>query len=308
MQPATSQPMLDPAELAELIGEFNEVTTRLQGAHESLNGEVAHLKRELRRANDELERSRRLAALGEMAAGIAHEVRNPLGSIRLHARILEEDLQDRPAEVAFVEKILRAVHGLDSVVGDVLTFAREIDVQAEPVLVSDLFDHALEACAAERPAGLAVETEIAVPGLEIACDPGLVHRVLVNVIRNGLESMSADGVGTPRLTLHAASGCEDEGAGATLGVLDTGPGVPSEAMDRIFNPFFTTRHTGTGLGLAIVHRIMEAHGGSVRVTNVRPHGALVELLFAPGGAGVVGIDEQDTTVCVMTPRRNGALS
>src|SRR5262249_42196179 len=117
-----------PAELAELMATFNEVTGRLQGTHESLKREVVRLQGELRDANEQLQRSRRLAALGEMAAGIAHEVRNPLGSIRLYARMLEHDLVDRPQERSVATKIAAAVHGLDGVVGDVLSFAREARV------------------------------------------------------------------------------------------------------------------------------------------------------------------------------------
>src|SRR5687767_8545993 len=95
---------MTPAELAGLMSAFNEVTGRLQQTHETLQREVVRLRGELREANEQLERSRRLAALGEMAAGIAHEVRNPLGSIGLYARMLEQDLSDRPAERATAVK------------------------------------------------------------------------------------------------------------------------------------------------------------------------------------------------------------
>src|SRR6185295_5586605 len=97
----------------------------LQSTHESLREQVSRLQAELSEANAQVERSKRLAALGEMAAGIAHEVRNPLGSIRLYARMLEQDLADRPAERSIATKIASAVGGLDGVVGDVLSFARD---------------------------------------------------------------------------------------------------------------------------------------------------------------------------------------
>src|ERR1051326_2654322 len=135
-----------PGELAELIGAFNEVTARLQGTHEALRREVARLQGELREANEQLQRSKRLAALGQMAAGIAHEVRNPLGSIRLYARMLEQDLADHPQERQTASKIAAAVHGLDGVVGDVLSFSREIRISAQAAEAGDLLDRALEAC------------------------------------------------------------------------------------------------------------------------------------------------------------------
>src|SRR5438874_11415481 len=113
------------------MASFNEVTSKLERTHESLRLEVARLQDELRQANEQLERSRRLAALGQMAAGIAHEVRNPLGSIRLYASLLEQDLGDRPAEKEIAGKIAAAVQGLDGVVGDVLNFSRELKVSIQ---------------------------------------------------------------------------------------------------------------------------------------------------------------------------------
>ena len=135
---------MSPRDLAELLGAFNEASKRLQESHEELRGEVVRLKGELQQANDELERGRRLAALGEMAAGISHEVRNPLGSIRLYAKMLVDDLADRPAERLIAEKIGVAVRGLDAVVGDVLAFAREMTVRVGVCEGWELMDAAVE--------------------------------------------------------------------------------------------------------------------------------------------------------------------
>jgi len=293
---------LAPEDLGELLSAFNDATSRLQSAHESLHGEVARLKGELREANEQIERSRRLSALGEMAAGIAHEVRNPLGSIRLYARMLEQDLAGRPEERRLAEKIGAAVRGLDAVVCDVLSFAREMPVRAAHTSAAGLLRGAVEEVLADerltmQGRELQVRYEILADGadaLMVECDEQLVHRALVNVIRNAVEAMLAADVprsATPRadardavLTVSARH-CEPEGM-IGLTVRDTGPGIPPEAMERIFNPFFTTRATGTGLGLSIVHRIVDAHGGRTRVSNLpgstagaMPAGAEVELLF-----------------------------
>jgi signal transduction histidine kinase len=153
-----------PGELAELLGAFNDVTGRLQRTHERLQREVAGLKRELREANEQLSRSRRLAALGEMAAGIAHEVRNPLSSIRLYARMLEQDLADRPDQRSIAGRIGAAVHGLDAVVGDVLNFARELRVRPgrrstlAPVRRGPRGSSARKMKASESPATLLLRT------------------------------------------------------------------------------------------------------------------------------------------------------
>lgn len=272
---------LAPSDLAELLSAFNDVTARLQETHERLRREVEALKRELGEANAQLERSRRLAALGEMAAGIAHEVRNPLSSIRLYARMLEQDLADRPGQRAIAAKIAAAVHGLDGVVGDVLTFARELRVRREAVPASDLLTRAVHACAAESPPGLRVDRpdRLRDPAVMVECDPGLAVGALVNVIRNACQAM-AERAGERVLTLDARA--EPRG-GAWLSVADTGPGISPEVMERMFNPFFTTRAAGTGLGLAIVHRIVDAHAGRVAVRNRDTGGAMIELFFPSAG-------------------------
>lgn len=268
-------PPVSPAELAELIAAFNEVTGRLQGTHEALRREVVRLQEELRDANEQLQRSKRLAALGQMAAGIAHEVRNPLGSIRLYARMLEQDLADRPAERAIASKIAAAVHGLDCVVGDVLNFSRELKVRPQETEPEAILDRALEACwtadaaAAQRIRVVRREASGGVSA-RLVCDPVLMHQALVNLIRNALEAMAEvePPSGGHALTLEAGA-CRDEDGRVMfrLSVSDTGPGVTRDVVDRMFNPFFTTRAAGTGLGLAIVHRIIDAHAGRIRVRN-----------------------------------------
>jgi signal transduction histidine kinase len=259
---------LTPNDLAELLGGFNAVTAKLEATHAQLRGEVRRLSDELRAANEALERSRRLASLGEMAAGIAHEIRNPLGSIRLYVRLLDEDLADRPEQRATVGKIAGAVGRLNEVVGDVLTFARELRLRPEGVGAGDLLDEAA-GCCAER-SGVAVVVEAASRAVELECDATLVHQALVNVVRNAIEAAGEDGrAGRVDLAARRATVGDGDDAEAfvVLSVRDDGPGIPAEVRERIFNPFFTTRAAGTGLGLAIVARIVDAHGGRVVVTN-----------------------------------------
>lgn len=304
-EPAPARPAggLGEADLAELLRSFNDVTARLTGTHERLQDEVARLKRELARANEEIERSRRLAALGEMAAGIAHEVRNPLGSIGLHARILEQELGDRPEQRDLARRVLTAVKGLDAVVRDMLAFARETRVTPATTTAGELFRAALaEIGTAELDAGrVRVELDPGVDGAVVQCDPSLMGRALVNVVRNAIEAMTeqAHGAGGRARVLRlrtdlepdpvASSGGAEAGTGVggwrVLRVEDSGPGVSPEVIGRMFNPFYTTRAAGTGLGLAIVHRIVDAHGGRVRVSNVEATrkgeriGAVVELIL-----------------------------
>ena len=282
-------PALTPGDLAELIASFNEVTSRLERTHESLRLEVSRLQGELREANDQLERSRRLAALGEMAAGIAHEVRNPLGSIRLYARMLEQDLAGMRPQRSLATKIAAAVVGLDAVVGDVLSFARETRVHPEPVDGRDLLERAVEACIGAHQSEHPPRLEIRSTPEPLTCDPILMHGAIVNLIRNALEAMAEEspppGGHILRVEARAGDGC-------LLSIADTGPGIPEDVIARMFNPFFTTRKTGTGLGLAIVHRIVDAHAGRITVRNrsregsrtaagVQDRGTTIELWWPP---------------------------
>jgi signal transduction histidine kinase len=245
-------------ELAEIIRAYNHVTARLQASHEILHAEVQRLQTDLASANAALQRSKRMAALGEMAAGIAHEIRNPLASIQLYAGMLIQDLRLHTEQCQIARKISSAVRGLDSVVNDVLNFSREIRVRTVEASVIEALKRAVESL---RPIFEQNKIDVRRRGADLllAYDPELLHQALVNLFRNAAEAMPDGGM----LTL----GLETDDQMVRLIIHDTGPGIPDEAIDRIFNPFFTTRPTGTGLGLAIVHRIVDAHGGSIAVHN-----------------------------------------
>jgi signal transduction histidine kinase len=281
-------------DLRELMHAVTATTHRLQQTHTALHGEVTRLKRELADANAQLRRSRDLAALGEMAAGIAHEVRNPLGSIRLSVQMLAEDLSDAPDRVELCEKIGRAVTGLNSVVDDVLLFAREERLRHAPTTARHLFDRALESCHALVQEH-AVTVEQTRGGQRLTVDAALLVPALANVIRNAVEAMSE--MPPPRrLTLTSetrAVRCPDgrRARRVVLRVADSGPGIDDDALHRMFNPFFTTRPTGTGLGLAIVHRVVDAHGGHIVVTNPPGGGARFDLCLPPTPPGRDGVAE-----------------
>jgi len=254
---------------------FNDVAAKLQASNQTLTAEVGRLTGELRDANEQLMRSKRLSALGEMAAGIAHEIRNPLGSIRLYADMLRDDLAQMPEQRSCVKKIADAVTGLDRIVGDVLTFSREMKPSPVPCVAADLLTRAIETVLRADHGGIEVQ-RLGDDEFEIDCDPHLVHQALVNVIRNAAEAMRDAGGDNHSLTItierHSETAC--------IEITDTGDGVDPDTIDRLFNPFHTTRATGTGLGLPIVHRVMETHGGSI---EMRPRtgrrGTVVTLTF-----------------------------
>ena len=281
-----------PTELADLVRSFDQAARALQETHEQLRREVARLESELGDTRDQLRRARELAALGEMAAGIAHEIRNPLGSIRLHAEVLVADLADMPTQRDIARKVARAVDGLNAVVSDVLAFSREIRVRTGPVDARDLFEHAAEACAdIASQWNVRIVFDASLCASQVVCDPGLMHQALINVVRNACEAAGTHAHRPAiRLSVESRAPLESDGTRTdmvALVVADNGPGIPADVIGRIFNPFFTTRPTGTGLGLPIAHRILDAHSGRVGVRSVdhdpvdggRGSGTVVELLL-----------------------------
>jgi signal transduction histidine kinase len=264
-------------ELGRIIMAYSEVTEKLQQSQEQLQRQVIHLRGELSEKNRLLERKNRLAALGEMAAGMAHEIRNPLGGIQLYASLLAKDVADRPASHQLVTKISGGVKRLESLVSQVLQFAREIRANVGPADLGDVLEQALDLTVQQRNTNL-VTCETSGPRpMPVTVDAVLIGQALLNLVLNAVESMgAADG---PR-KLTVRFGPPPPGSDAKqfhLAVSDTGPGIPSNVLDRIFNPFFTTKDTGTGLGLAIVHRVVEAHDGTIVAQNTESGGARFEI-------------------------------
>jgi len=274
-------------ELGAIIRAYSDVTDRLKNAHERLAAEVARLSGELRRKNAELRRKDRLAALGEMAAGLAHEVRNPLGGIALYASKLERDLADRPDTCNAATRITQGVRELDRLVSEILDFAQEDRLERQPVALGSVLTMVEDGAAHwQDKTGAALLIDPAARDIDLTCDPQRLRQVLLNLVINGLQAAGAGGrVHIEARRRSSASSEKRRGSDKTqIDVWDTGPGIPQAARDRVFNPFFTTKASGTGLGLAIAHRIIEAHGGSVRVTNDRETGGARFILRLPDAA------------------------
>jgi signal transduction histidine kinase len=256
-------------DLATIIETYNEVTERLKVSHELLRREVCRLRDQLNEKNRELQRRERLAALGEMAAGVAHEIRNPLGGIGLYASLLERDLKDRAEQQEIARRIGVGVRNLESIVGDILAFAGGPEPTCHRVRVGELIDEALtQAMPRAQETGVQTEVHLSDEALELCCDAGQIERALLNLLLNAIDAAGEGG----RVWVRACGRPDSEGL-VPISVEDNGPGIPPHAMQRVFNPFFTTKDTGTGLGLAIVHRIIESHGGRVSVGNRKGGGA-----------------------------------
>lgn len=287
---AIAPPALAADDLRELMEQVNATADQLSRTQVILQNEVTRLRRELEEANKKLRRSRSLAALGEMAAGIAHEIRNPIAAIQLTAQTLAEEVEADSGRRLLCEKIRRAVDTADAIVRDVLLFARDMTIRPTPTTARELVAHAVAGCEAVTLRG-GVDVAIDVPDDEtfmLEVDTHLMMQAIGNVVRNAVEAMAEqEGPRTLRVTAARERIRGGDGRGAHLVLLtfeDTGPGIPPEVVDRMFNPFFTTRPTGTGLGLAIVHRIIDAHGGQIQVRRAAIGGARVDLCLPPRAA------------------------
>ncbi len=262
-------------ELGRIILAYSEVMEKLQQSHEQLTEMVSGLQAELSEKNKLLERKERLAALGEMAAGMAHEIRNPLGGIQLYASLLAKDVNAMPASLQLVHKISGGVRRLEGLVSQVLNFTRESQVSRAETDLAEIIATAIELAQPKR-----IEHRVDIqlkgePRLMVRADEQLLGQAVLNLLLNGIEAMENGGT----LFVQFARATEEDGEARQLKVTirDSGPGIPVAILDRIFNPFFTTKDFGTGLGLAIVHRIIDAHDGTITVTNPPGGGAQFEI-------------------------------
>lgn len=229
---------------------------------------------------EERERLRdRLAALGEMAAAIAHEVKNPLGGIEVMAGILKRQLSDSPDAQAILNDIIKEAKMANSIVLEVLEFVRPIRLQVEPVRLDAVLRDAITMAEGHAPrGGVAVRLDGVPAGLPpVQGDPHQLRQLFTNLLTNAFEALGGAGTVEVRAGLvteeDLVTGGELPGPTRYLvvDVEDNGPGMPPDVMDRIFSPFFTTKPRGSGLGLAIVRKIVNAHDGRIDVSG-RPGG------------------------------------
>lgn len=263
-------------DLHEVLQMYNEVTNRLEVSHERLQAEVGRLREQLEQKNKELEQKKRLAALGEMAAGIAHEIRNPLGGIQLYASSLAAEVADRPAAALLVQKISKGVKGLNAMVTDMLTFTQNIQLAKQRTDLADLMTAVVDlAMPTLLEHNIDVRLSDSIEEVSVQADPKMLRQVLLNLVLNAAEAIAEQKKknAPPVIAINAV---QDKN-GVTITIDDNGPGISEGNLEKIFNPFFTTKHTGTGLGLAIVHRIIEAHGGTIVAQNRPQGGARFEI-------------------------------
>jgi PAS domain S-box-containing protein len=199
----------------------------------------------------------RLAAVGEMAATVAHEIRNPLGGIRGFAALLARDIPAGDPRARLVEKIEVGAKELERLVNELLEFTRPLQVKPRPILCAELVDSALAYVdVGGYPITLVNEAD---RDARVIADPDKMRQALLNILLNAVQSI--DRTGAVRVFTQSDS------TSVTIAVADTGCGMTSEQVEQAFSPFFTTKEKGTGLGLAVAAKVVEGHGGSMSIES-----------------------------------------
>ncbi len=216
---------------------------------------------EVKALTDQLIRADRLAAMGELTAGVAHEVRNPLGIIRASVQLMEESADNRAKVHEAAEVIKHEIDRLDRVIKALLDFGRPSAPTMRPVEVRRVLEEVVLFTRkfADR-SNVTIEEDYAEDAHEVMADPEQLKQVFVNLISNAVQAMAEDGG-----TLTVSTGFDDDFV--FMRFSDTGPGIPADAIGKVFDPFYSTRDDGSGLGLTIVHRIVDEHGGHIEVTS-----------------------------------------
>ena len=219
---------------------------------------------------EERERLRdRLAALGEMAAAIAHEVKNPLAGIEVMAGILKRQLSDSPDAQSILGDIIKEAKMANAIVLEVLDFVRPIRLQVERISIADALADAVSMAESHVPRGN-VQISVACPEQlpAIQGDPHQLRQIFTNLLTNAFEALGGEGkvsVVASTIVEDGPGASEAQGPMVQVEVTDNGPGMPADVIDKIFSPFFTTKPQGSGLGLAIVRKIVDAHDGRIDV-------------------------------------------
>jgi signal transduction histidine kinase len=242
-------------EISGLIVTFNALVHRLNVAHAGLRD--LHQK--------QLEHADRLATTGEMAAGMAHEIRNPLAGVLGALQVIDAEMPETDANKPIVQEMMVQMERMNLAVNDLLAYARPTPPKFDTTDLNGILDRTLSILNSQvRKRNIAVEASLDRSLPFITADKKLLQQLLWNLILNALQAMEAGG----RLTVSTAG----DDAEVTVRIRDTGRGIPERDLANIFKPFYTTRHQGTGLGLTISRRIVEAHGGTLTLESAENSG------------------------------------
>jgi len=255
----------DPREIQQIAKAINRLGTSLK---ENIDRE--------KEIEDRLRHAEKLAALGRLVAGVAHEVRNPLATIRLRIQMCERATSNSSMHES-CEVALEEIERLNGMVNRLLSFSRPVHLQKESINLSNLAQQRLDSFRIKaRRAGVKFATDFSRDGRPTQVDQNRMAQVFDNVIQNAIEAMSESG-GILRCSVSSEMNAAATAWQTCVEFHDSGKGIGIDALHRIFDPFFTTKPSGTGLGLSICHELVRAHGGELRVESVQGQGTVVHI-------------------------------
>ena len=244
---------------------------RLQGLYSSLEKSHLQLKishEDLERAQRQLIQTEKMASLGQLAAGVAHELNNPIGTIMMFSRILQKELSDHEGWKNDITLVVQEADRAAKIVKDLLSFAKETKIKPGLVNINDVIKDALSLLVKQSLFhNIEVRTKLDQALPPTFADPDLIKQVLFNIVLNGAQAMDGKGI----LTIESQKA--EEGRKIEIRIQDTGKGIPEEHIPKLFDPFFTTKEKGTGLGLSLVYSIVAKHKGTVSVESRLGQGA-----------------------------------
>jgi len=266
----------DPEEIQRIVQAIHRLGTTLK----------QNIERE-KQIESELRHAERLASLGRLVAGVAHEVRNPLATIRLRLQMARRDAAN-PRITESCTVALAEVERLNSMVNRLLTFARPVQLHLERVDLRNLVEERVERFR-EQAGRQQVRLVASLPDERkiLAVDKGYMAQVFDNVIQNAIEAMSETGGGTLSVAI-ASTNMAENSSGIRVEFRDTGKGMAPPVVSHVFDPFFTTKPTGTGLGLSICHELVAAHGGEIQVESEEGRGTTVSITVPLSVAAATG--------------------
>ncbi len=263
--------------VAILAGTLSRVQRKARQRLEAAGEELSAAYRKLNDTFDQLRHSDRLASIGQLAAGIAHEVRNPLGSIQGAVEILSEGVPSSNPKFEFAQIAKKEVAALDQLVNEILKFSRPSPPRRMSADPREIIDAACRLCADQaNRQGIEFVKEYSPKIPNIPVDPEQIKQVLLNILINAIQVQPNGG----KVLIRVAN----ESNELVISIQDNGPGIPPEELNRVFDPFFTTKREGTGLGLSVSYQLVANNGGRIRVTSPPRQGACFSVSFPFAGS------------------------
>ena len=254
----------------ELVQEQKKLLDEIERWNRELEQRVAQKTAELEQAHHEILLTEKLASLGHLSAGMAHEIRNPLNSISLFAQVLTSGLKNDPELKSYSEKIVTEVERIDAILVKLLSTSKRANYQLRSIRLNEVIEASLQPFLVQIAAQNVVLTKTLEENTpSILADSDELGQVFSNLFANALFEMQEGGA------LSVTLECDDNEALVT--VSDTGPGIPEEHMNKIFDPFFTTKERGTGFGLSVVLRIVKTYSGRIHVESEPGQGTTFQV-------------------------------